>query len=140
ASFTGSLTIGQLGMISAGMSAVGGMLDKPKSSGAAPATDWTANEDQPTPFAFGRVGVAGKIVHWDEYGKDNKLKSFVSVYSGAGPIKGFVSFKAGDLPVTFASNGGTAIGKYNRQMWRSWKVGNQPDTALPLPKGLDEGA
>lgn len=140
ASFTGSLTIGQLGMISAGMSAVGGMLDRPKSSGAAPATDWTANEDQPTPFAFGRVGVAGKIVHWDEYGKDNKLKSFVSVYSGAGPIKGFISFKAGDLPVSFESNGGTAIGKYRRQMWRSWKVGNQPDTALALPTGLDEGA
>lgn len=140
ASFTGSLTVGQLGLISSGLSAVGGMLDKPKSSGAAAPTEWTANEDQPTPFAFGRIGVAGKIVHWDEYGQDNKLKSFVSVFSGAGPIKGFISFKAGDLPVSFVSNGGTAIGKYNRQMWRSWKVGTQPDTALPRPTGLDGGA
>lgn len=140
ASFTGSMTIGQLGMLSAGVSAVGGMLDKPKSGGAAAPTDWTANPDQPTPFAFGRVGAAGKIVHRDEYGKDSKLQSIVSVFSGAGPIKGFVSFKAGDLPVTFVSNGGTAIGKYDRQMWRSWRLGAQPDTALSLPTGLDDGA
>lgn len=134
------VSLGTLNTVSAGLAAVGAMLDQPKSSGSGSPTDWTSNPDQPTPFAFGRVGVAGKIIHRDEYGKDNKLQGIVSVYSGAGPIRGFVSYKADDLPVSFVSNGGTAIGKYNRQMWRSWRLGNQPDTALSLPTGLDEGA
>lgn len=141
----GSVTLfgvstGTLNMISAGLTAVGGLLDKPESTGSGSPTDWTSNPDQPTPFAFGRVGASGKVIHRDEYGKDNKLQGIVSVYSGAGPIKAFISYKADDLAVSFESNGGTAIGKYRRQMWRSWRFGNQPDTALSLPTGLDEGA
>lgn len=141
----GSVTLfgvstGTLNLASAGLTAVGGLLDKPQSAGSGSPSDWTSNPDQPTPFAFGRVGVAGKIIHRDEYGKDNKLQGIVSIFSGAGPIKGFVSYKADDLAVSFESNGGTAIGKYRRQMWRSWRLGAQPDTALSLPTGLDEGA
>lgn len=141
----GSVTLfgvstGTLNLASAGLTAVGGLLDKPQSAGSGSPSDWTSNPDQPTPFAFGRVGVAGKIIHRDEFGKDNKLQGIVSIFSGAGPIKGFVSYKADDLAVSFESNGGTAIGKYRRQMWRSWRLGNQPDTALSLPTGLDEGA
>lgn len=141
----GSVTLfgvstGTLNLASAGLTAVGGLLDKPQSAGSGSPSDWTSNPDQPTPFAFGRVGVAGKIIHRDEFGKDNKLQGIVSIFSGAGPIRGFVSYKADDLAVSFESNGGTAIGKYRRQMWRSWRLGAQPDTALSLPTGLDEGA
>lgn len=134
------VSVGTLNTVSAGLMAVGGMLDKPDSMGSGTPDEWNSNPDQPTPFAFGRVGCSGKIVHRDEYGKDNKLQGIVSVYSGAGPIKSFVSYKVNDLPVSFTSNGGTATGKYNRQMWRSWRLGEQPDTALSLPTGLDEGA
>lgn len=134
------LTTGQLNMLSTGLMAVGGMLDKPQSAGSGSADEWTSNPDQPIPFAFGRVGVAGKIVHRDEYGPDNRLQGIVSVYSGAGPIKAFISYKADGAAVTFEANGGTAIGKFNRQMWRSWRLGAQPDTALALPTGLDGGA
>ena len=134
------VSVGTLNTVSAGLMAVGGMLDKPESMGSGTPDEWNSNPDQPTPFAFGRVGCSGKIVHRDEYGKDNKLQGVVSVYSGAGPIKSFVSYKVNDLPVSFTSNGGTATGKYNRQMWRSWRLGEQPDTALSLPTGLDEGA
>ncbi len=134
------VSTGTLNMISAGVAAVGGLLDKPESRGSGSPDEWTSNPDQPTPFAFGRVGVSGKIIHRDEYGPDNRLQGIVSVYSGAGPIQGFVSYEAGDVPVSFMSNGGTAIGKYNRQMWRSWRLGDQPDDALSLPSGLDGGA
>lgn len=134
ASFTGSLTIGQLGTLSSGLVALGGMLEKPQSQGSGSPTDWTSNPDQPIPFAFGRVGVSGKIVHRDEYGKDNYRQGIVSVYSGAGPIKGFVSFKADEAPVTF-DGAGEAIGKYHGQMWRSTRRGLQPDTALSYPAG-----
>lgn len=134
------VSVGTLNTVSAGLMAVGGMLDKPDSMGSGTPDEWNSNPDQPTPFAFGRVGCSGKIIHRDEYGKDNKLQGIVSVYSGAGPIKSFVSYKVNDLPVSFTSNGGTANGKYNRQMWRSWRLGNQPDAALSLPTGLDEGA
>ena len=134
ASFTGSLTIGQLGTLSSGLVALGGMLEKPQSQGSGSPTDWTSNPDQPIPFAFGRVGVSGKIVHRDEYGKDNYRQGIVSVYSGAGPIKGFVSFKADEAAVTF-DGAGEAIGKYHGQMWRSTRRGLQPDTALSYPAG-----
>lgn len=134
------VSVGTLNTVSAGLVAVGGMLDKPQSAGSGSADEWTSNPDQPTPFAFGRVGCSGKIVHRDEYGPDNRLQGIVSVYSGAGPIKAFLSYKVDDVAVTFASNGGTANGKYNRQMWRSWRLGAQPDTALSLPTGLDGGA
>ncbi|WP_312126353.1 hypothetical protein, partial [Brevundimonas sp.] len=134
------VSVGTLNTVSAGLVAVGGMLDKPQSAGSGSADEWTSNPDQPTPFAFGRVGCSGKIVHRDEYGPDNRLQGIVSVYSGAGPIKAFVGYKVDGVSVTFASNGGTANGKYNRQMWRSWRLGAQPDTALSLPTGLDGGA
>lgn len=134
ASFTGALTVGQLGTMASGLVALAGVLDKPKSTGSASPTDWTSNPDQPIPFAFGRVGAAGKIVHRDEYGQDNYRQGIVSIYSGAGPIKGFVNFKADDVPITF-SGAGAAVGKYAGQMWRSTRRGLQPDTALSYPAG-----
>ncbi|RIJ65197.1 hypothetical protein D1604_12830 [Brevundimonas sp. LPMIX5] len=136
----GTMSVANLQLMSAGLMAAGSMLDKPKSTASGSPSDWTSNPDQGIPFLFGRMGVAGKIVHRDEYGQDNRLQGIVSVYSGAGPVKSFQGFTADELPVSFVSNGGTAIGKYSRQMWRSWRLGEQPDTAPSLPTGLDGGA
>ncbi len=136
----GTMSVANLQLMSAGLMAAGSMLDKPKSTASGSPSEWTSNPDQGTPFLFGRMGVGGKIVHRDEYGPDNRLQGIVTVYSGAGPVKSFQGFTADELPVSFESNGGTAIGKYRRQMWRSWRMGAQPDTALSLPTGLDGGA
>ncbi len=136
----GTMSVANLQLMSAGLMAAGSMLDKPKSTASGSPSDWTSNPDQGIPFLFGRMGVAGKIVHRDEYGQDNRLQGIVTIYSGAGPVKSFQGFTADELPVSFVSNGGTAVGKYNRQMWRSWRMGAQPDTALSLPTGLDGGA
>lgn len=136
----GTMSIANLQLMSAGLMAAGSMLDKPKSTASGSPSEWTSNPDQGIPFLFGRMGVAGKIVHRDEYGPDNRLQGIVTIYSGAGPVKSFQGFTADELPVSFESNGGTAIGKYRRQMWRSWRMGAQPDTALSLPTGLDGGA
>lgn len=136
----GTMSVANLQLMSAGLMAAGSMLDKPKSTASGSPSDWTSNPDQGIPFLFGRMGVAGKIVHRDEYGPDNRLQGIVTIYSGAGPVKSFQGFTADELPVSFVSNGGTAVGKYSRQMWRSWRMGAQPDTALTLPTGLDGGA
>lgn len=136
----GTMSVANLQLMSAGLMAAGSMLDKPKSTASGSPSDWTSNPDQGIPFLFGRMGVAGKIVHRDEYGQDNRLQGIVTIYSGAGPVKSFQGFTADELPVSFVSNGGTAVGKYSRQMWRSWRLGEQPDTALSLPTGLDGGA
>ena len=136
----GTMSVASLQLTSAGLMAAGAMLDKPKSTASGSPSDWTSNPDQGIPFLFGRMGVAGKIVHRDEYGPDNRLQGIVTIYSGAGPVKSFQGFTADELPVSFVSNGGTAVGKYSRQMWRSWRMGAQPDTALSLPTGLDGGA
>lgn len=136
----GTMSVANLQLMSAGLMAAGSMLDKPKSTASGSPSEWTSNPDQGIPFLFGRMGVAGKIVHRDEYGPDNRLQGIVTIYSGAGPVKSFQGFTADELPVSFVSNGGTAVGKYSRQMWRSWRMGAQPDTALSLPTGLDGGA
>ena len=140
----GSVTLfgvsaGTLNMVSAGLTAVGGLLEKPQSIGSGSPTDWTSNPDQPVPFAFGRVGVAGKIVHRDEFGSDNFRQGIISIYSGAGPIRSFQTYKAGDLTVNF-SGAGAALGKYAGQMWRVTRLGMQPDTALSvvLPGGAGQ--
>ena len=140
----GSVTLfgvsaGTLNMVSAGLTAVGGLLEKPQSIGSGSPTDWTSNPDQPVPFAFGRVGVAGKIVHRDEFGSDNFRQGIISIYSGAGPIRSFQTYKAGDLTVNF-TGAGAALGKYAGQMWRVTRLGMQPDTALSvvLPGGAGQ--
>ncbi|WP_426036519.1 hypothetical protein [Brevundimonas sp. DC300-4] len=138
---TGSLTVGQLGTLASGLAAVGSALDKPKSSGSGNPGDWTSNPDQPTPFLFGRMGVAGKIVHRDEFGPDdNMYQGIVGVLSGAGPIKSILGFKGDDQPVTFDGSGKANASQWTGEMWMRYRMGDQPDTALVSPSGLKSGA
>ncbi|MDB5422330.1 MAG: hypothetical protein JWR59_2277, partial [Brevundimonas sp.] len=143
--FVGATTLFGVSMttlqtVSAGLAAVGGLLDKPKSQGSASPTDWTSNPDQPTPFAFGRVGVAGKIVHRDEFGPDNMYQGIVAVLSGAGPVRGNFSFTGDEQAVTFGANGVAVTSQWSGEMWMSYRLGNQPDTALTSPPGLKNSA
>ncbi|MBP7704207.1 MAG: hypothetical protein KA105_02840 [Caulobacter sp.] len=98
-------------------------------------TEWRGDPESGSPFAIGRIGTAGKVVHRDAYGPDNRYQSFVSVLSGAGPIDGYESFFADDVEITFS--GELAVGKLNNWMWRQTRLGEQPDTALTIPSGLE---
>ncbi|GLK49484.1 hypothetical protein GCM10017620_24570 [Brevundimonas intermedia] len=133
------ISTGTLNTISSGLVAVGGMLDKPKSQGSAQPDEWTSSPDQPTPFLFGRMGVAGKIVQRDEFGPDNMYQGIVGIISGAGPIKGIQSFKGDDQAVTFGSNGIAVSSQWQGEMWMVRRAGNQPDTVLTVPAGLKSG-
>lgn len=133
------VSTGTLNTISSGLVAVGGMLDKPKSKGSAQPGEWTSNPDQPIPFLFGRMGVAGKIVQRDEFGPDNMYQGIVGILSGAGPIKGVLGFKGDDQPVTFGANGIAITSQWDGEMWMVRRAGNQPDTALSVPSGLKSG-
>lgn len=133
----GTMSVGTLNTISAGLMAVGGMLDKPKSEGSGSPTEWTSNPDQPIPFAFGRIGVAGKIVHRDEFGpNDNMYQVVVGVLSGAGPINRVVSFSGNRETVTFDANGKAISSQWADEMWMRYRLGAQPDTAITSPTGL----
>ncbi len=133
------ISTGTLNTISSGLVAVGGMLDKPKSQGSAQPDEWTSNPDQPTPFLFGRMGVAGKIVQRDEFGPDNMYQGIVGIISGAGPIKGIQSFKGDDQAVTFGANGIAVSSQWQGEMWMVRRSGAQPDTVLTVPSGLKSG-
>lgn len=111
---------------------------KKAASSSGYSTEWMADPDQPIPFAFGRVGAAGLIIHKDEYGGHGAYYSVLSVMSGAGPIRSFGTFKADQKVVTFTGPGGMAkTSEWADYMWRGTRLGTQPDTALLSPSGID---
>ncbi len=112
----------------------------PKVGAAGRPVDWTLNPDGPIPFAFGRVGAAGAVIHKRTFGPDKMYYGFVSVLSGAGPIDGFEGFTADDFPVTFAGAGIAVSSEWTGEMWRVTRLGNQPETWLPTPAGLKHNA
>ena len=104
-------------------------------------TEWTSSTDNPLPFAFGLIGVAGKINHRAAYGPDNRYQSIVSTLSRAGPIRSFVSYASEDIVTSFDPTTGKATsGEHSGAMWLQRKIGTQPQSALTSPAGLDGGA
>lgn len=100
--------------------------------------EWTLNSDGPIPFAAGRVGVAGSVVHKDTFGPDLMYYGLVSVLSGSGPIDGYESFWADDGRVVFDGSGTATTPQWRGEMWLKTTMGHQPDTALvspPLKRG-----
>ncbi|MBU2233196.1 MAG: hypothetical protein KKG69_18170 [Alphaproteobacteria bacterium] len=142
----GTATLAQIATVAAvGIGAgVGSMaLSKaltPEIGSQGAAVRWEANPDAPLRFAFGRVGVKGNIFDAAIYGPDRMYVSFACTVSAAGPIKRFVTFRAGDYVMSFDGAGAATNEPYRGEMWLSTRLGAQPDTALSLPSGLKNGA
>jgi len=141
----GTATLAQIATVAAvgigagvgSMAAAKALTPEIGSQGAA--VRWEANPDAPLRFAFGRVGVKGNIVDAAIYGPDRMYVSFACTVSAAGPIKNFVSFRAGDHYMSFDGAGAATNEPYRGEMWLSTRLGTQPDTALSLPSGLKNG-
>jgi hypothetical protein len=141
----GTATLAQIATVAAvgigagvgSMAAAKALTPEIGSQGAA--VRWEANPDAPLRFAFGRVGVKGNIVDAAIYGPDRMYVSFACTVSAAGPIKRFVSFRAGDYYMSFDGAGAAINEPYRGEMWLSTRLGTQPDTALSLPSGLKNG-
>ncbi|RKR03565.1 hypothetical protein, partial [Maricaulis maris] len=102
-------------------------------------TEWAADPDAAIPFVMGKRGVAGKIVHRDTWGSDNRYQSLVTVYSGAGPIKSFGTFRADGEVCSFSGPyGRQTTGTWKDIFWRDLRLGTQPDTALQTPGQLSD--
>ena len=108
-----------------------------KTSGTA--IDWTADPNAPLHFAFGEFGLAGQIVHCETFGPDLMYAGFVSVFSAAGPIDGFVSYSSNDQAVTFDSNGKAITSEYANEMFRKTQIGSQPTATALSITGLKNG-
>lgn len=121
--------------ISAAMSAL-----QPQVGASGRPVEWTLDPDGPIPFAAGRVGVAGAVVHKETFGPDLMYYGLVSVLSGAGPIDGFETFKGDDEIVTFDANGKAISSQWRDEMWLRRSHGWQPDLAITSPPGLKRGA
>ncbi|WP_426041498.1 hypothetical protein [Brevundimonas sp. TWP2-3-4b1] len=121
------------------IAAVGTALQKPEIASGNP-TDWVADPDAPIPFAFGRVGAAGNIVHRTTFGPDLMYEGFVTVLSGGGPINSFVGFTGDDQSVTFDGAGKANSSQWTGEMWMKTSLGSQPASALVSPSGLKNSA
>lgn len=104
-------------------------------------TSWRTDPSAGIPFAFGETAVAGVIVHRDEYGKDNRYQSIVTVLSGAGPIQAIDQFYASDVAVNFGTNGiATNGGNFASNMWLQTSLGAQPQATALSQTGLPGGS
>jgi len=103
--------------------------------------EFVIDPDGPIPFAAGRVGVAGSVIHRDTFGPDLMYYGIPFVLSGAGPIDGIESFKADDYPMAFDANGGATTEPYRQELFFRSVLGHQPaPVALSTPSGLKNGA
>lgn len=102
--------------------------------------EWTLDPNAPIPFAAGRVGVAGTVCHLETYGPDKMYYGFVSVLSGAGPVRSVGAFRGDDEFVAFDGNGKAISSQWAGEMWFRSRRGTQPDTALTNPPGLKSNA
>lgn len=121
--------------ISAVMSAL-----QPQVGAAGRTAEWTLSPDGPIPFAAGRIGVAGAVVHRATFGPDLMYLGVPAVLSGSGPIDGYESFKADDEWVNFDGNGKATSSQYAGELWYRKTLGNQPDVAVTSPPGLKSNA
>lgn len=103
-------------------------------------SDWTLDPNGPIPFAAGKVGVAGSVIYPETFGPEKMYYGFVTVLSGAGPIKSFVRYRGDDEFVTFNGSGKATSSQWANEMWMTTSLGSQPATALVSPTGLKGGA
>ena len=122
--------------ISAAMSAL-----QPQVGGQSGRTfEFVIDPDGPIPFAAGRVGVAGSVIHRDTFGPDLMYYGMPFVLSGAGPITAIESFMADDYPMSFDANGGATTEPYRQELFFRSVLGHQPaSAALTTPSGLKNG-
>lgn len=103
--------------------------------------EFVIDPDGPIPFAAGRVGVAGSVIHRDTFGPDLMYYGVPFVLSGAGPITAIESFKADDYPMSFDANGGATTEPYRQELFFRYVLGHQPaPVALTTPSGFKNGA
>jgi|GEM_PF-1069780 len=111
----------------------------PQVDAAGSPTEWRADPDAAIPFVVGRKALGGQIVHRDEWGKDNRYQSIVTVYSGAGPVKGFGACTADGETVTFSGPyGRQSSGTWNDIFWGEYSLGAQPASALQSPSDKND--
>jgi hypothetical protein len=103
--------------------------------------EFVIDPDGPIPFAAGRVGVSGSVIHRDTFGPDLMYYGIVFVLSGAGPITAIESFKADDYFMSFDANGGATTEPYRQELFFRYVLGHQPaPVALTTPSGFKNGA
>jgi hypothetical protein len=103
--------------------------------------EFVIDPDGPIPFAAGRVGVSGSVIHRDTFGPDLMYYGIPFVLSGAGPITAIESFMADDHPMAFDANGGATTEPYRQELFFRSVLGFQPaPAALTTPSGLKKGA
>ncbi len=124
-------------LMSVGASVLSAVLAPQVDIGGAP-DEWQSDLDAPIPFVIGRNGSGGYRVHRDSWGADNRYRSIVTVYSGAGPIQGIEGWSADGEALTLGANGVVmAPAQYANKMWIQSTLGDQPQAAALTQTGLD---
>lgn len=122
--------------ISAAMSVL-----QPQVGAAGRPFEFVIDPDGPIPFAAGRIGVSGALIHKDTFGPDLMFYGIPAVLSGAGPIEAIELVRADDYPMAFDANGGATTEPYRQEFYFRSVLGEQPaPLALSTPAGLKNGA
>lgn len=103
-------------------------------------TRFRLDTDAGIPFAFGRVATAGVVAYRRSYGATNRYQSVVATLAGAGPYQGNYTVRIDDELTTFGVNDAATSGDHVGALWFQIKDGDQPDTALSSPSGLELSA
>lgn len=142
-----TLSIGSFSVSAGNLIAAGGLISglggAETPGGSRGADKWTSDLDGPLPFAFGRVfNIPGTIVYRKAYGPDDdQYQTIVSVLSRAGPIRSLIKFESARVQTTFdGGTGEVTSGGHVGAMWVQTRLGDQPQTAMTSPSGLEDGA
>jgi hypothetical protein len=117
-------------------------LMRPDVDRAGSPTTWQADPNAGIPFAMGgRQAVGGRIVFKHEFSSsiENMYLGIVTVWSGAGPVKGLEDFLVmGEAQAFNGSQQNTGV--YGDKMFFSYQLGEQPEAAaLASPTILRSG-
>jgi len=101
-------------------------------------TDWRPDPNAGIPVVLGRAAFAGRLIHMDEHGPDNRYVTAVNLLS-AGPIDALESFRADRVPVSFSGTGATSPAEFADRMWLSTALGSRTQTTALSIGSLPHG-
>ena len=101
-------------------------------------TDWRPDPNAGIPVVLGRAAFAGRLIHMDEHGPDNRYVTAVNLLS-AGPIDALERFRADRVPVSFSGTGATSPAEFADRMWLSTALGSRTQTTALSIGSLPHG-
>lgn len=139
-------SIATIASVTSGLLGIGASLlaKKPEVSAGGSQTEFSADPNAGVPYLMGRTGTAGQIVRrsasdgWSA-NTPNDLQDLITVFSGAGPIASYESFRSDKVAISF-DGAGNAVGDFRDKMFQRTQRGLCPEPSyLTVQAGASSG-